>query len=255
MATSKRTRRDEIDALLEGALTEEVFPKTAGDEPPVGDWPDWLDPVAKVVLEETRSHPDGPIAGLASLSRAYGLAPEIALAEAIAREVRRELGKRGGGRTKREASHVDAGLWSTLQLVNAYVRASEAAAEAKDRGKDASINAAFDVLSSFSMPERLESPDIDLSGPFEACVRHARHIWDMQSAPGRKSSRFNHHSLALDLAREQGCLVPAGPPAAVMEKLRAGARRYEASTHVDLWVTVEETVRALLRKKEKSAAG
>jgi len=252
MADRKRNRRDEIDALLEGALTEEVFPNTASDEPPVGEWPDWLDPIVKTVLDETRGAPEGPIATLATAARAFGLAPEIVLADAIAREVRHEMARSGGGKRKAEASHVDAGLWSALQLVNAYLRASEAAAEARERGRDASISAAFDVLSTFSMPERLESPELDLSGPFDACVRHANRIYEAQSVP--RKGRFSHTSLALELARQQGCLVPPGTPAAVIEKLRAAGRRYEASARVDLWVSIEEHVRALLRKKEKAAA-
>lgn len=250
MPDRKRGRKDEIDAALDGALTEDVFPH-ASDEAPsaLGEPPEWTDPIVRTVLDEVRSDPDGGLLALARTARGFDLVPETVLAEAVAREVRRELERKGAGKARRAADHVDAGLWSTLQLVNAYLRASEAAAAARSGGADASIQAAFDVLSAFSMPERLEAPEIDLSGPFEACVKNASRIHEAQSVPRR--GRFSHTALALELAREHGCLVPSGAPKAVMETLRSAARRYESSTHVDRWVRVEETVRAVLRRKSR----
>ena len=110
------------DALLDGALTEEVFPTTAGDAPPVGKWQDWLDPIAKTVLDETSGAPEGPIAALGSAARAFGLDPEVVLAEALAREIRREMTKSGGPKLRRESSHVDAGLWSSPRCSNRRCR-------------------------------------------------------------------------------------------------------------------------------------
>ncbi len=239
---------DTLDRLMEEVLLSppsEVAPMAANR------LDDWLDPAVRVILEEARSGLDDR-GTLFRIAEEWDLDPELVLAEAIAREIRRELGKRASRVADVEEQALAAGFYSTFQLVETYVKAIKVATRMKKAGRETATQAAFDVLSSFFMPGKQEIPDINLQSPFDASVSDSHRIAD--EIFKTKDDRINENDLALELAREHGCLVPSGDRRKVMDTIRAYAKKYRSdSSHVDRMVRLEEEVRKLVRKRIKTA--
>ncbi|MCC6132234.1 MAG: hypothetical protein IT186_20120 [Acidobacteria bacterium] len=233
-------------------LMEEILLAPAAEPVRVspGRLEDWLDPVVRVILEEARSGLDDR-GTMVRIAEEWGLDPEVVLAEAVAREVRKELARRVSRAAEDETGGLGASFYSTYQLVETYLKAIRAASKVRRAGKDSVTQAAFDILGDFFMPGKHEIAEINLQPGFDALVSDSERISDEVLKP--RDERLNEAALALDMAREHGCLVPPGDKRKALETLRAAAKKYRSeSSHVDRMVKLEEEVRKLIRRRVRS---